>query len=412
MKKILYLSGYQIFPPFTGGHIRSANVVHGLARAGSEVRVYALGGRGSDYKKRLRSGASDIDQGITEYVNRGFLRGMVQSFFQRAQIAPIWQTILGLKKNLDPVLEEHLAWADTVVINHTYAYSFLRHAAGKTRILNSHNLEHRMWNEYWWQRWLISPLVKWLEKKAGLTADAIWCCASDEIEFYSSHGSKAQLLDVPNGIFPEHYKKDDAVRQAMRQRLGFKDEDQVILFVGSRYAPNRDAANFILDFAVKNQVFLQFNGIYFLLVGSVFKESYRATHVTCTGFVEDVVPYFHAADLAINPIEFGSGTNVKVFEYLAAHLPLVSTAFGARGFDLTDDEDYLHFNRSSLRDTLKKAYARHLTGDLSAMAAKAFARNQTRIDMRAITQQLIEQSSRHHVPPSSDSHRLSLIHDF
>ncbi len=39
----------------------------------------------------------------------------------------------------------------------------------------------------------------------------------------------------------------------------------------------------------------------------------------------------HAADVALNPMFGGSGTAVKMFDYMAAGLPVISTAVGARG---------------------------------------------------------------------------------
>ena len=41
-----------------------------------------------------------------------------------------------------------------------------------------------------------------------------------------------------------------------------------------------------------------------------------------------------AADVALNPVLHGSGTNLKVIEYLASGVPVVSTAFGVRGLDV------------------------------------------------------------------------------
>ena len=40
---------------------------------------------------------------------------------------------------------------------------------------------------------------------------------------------------------------------------------------------------------------------------------------------------YAAADLAINPVRIGSGTNIKMLDYMAAGLPVVTTDVGARG---------------------------------------------------------------------------------
>ena len=43
-----------------------------------------------------------------------------------------------------------------------------------------------------------------------------------------------------------------------------------------------------------------------------------------------------ASDVALNPIEFGSGTNLKMLQYMAAGLPILSTAAGIRGIERAD----------------------------------------------------------------------------
>ena len=55
-----------------------------------------------------------------------------------------------------------------------------------------------------------------------------------------------------------------------------------------------------------------------------------------TGPVEDVLPYFRAADVALNPMYEGAGVNLKVLEYLAMGLPTVTTRFGIRGLEVAD----------------------------------------------------------------------------
>jgi hypothetical protein len=51
------------------------------------------------------------------------------------------------------------------------------------------------------------------------------------------------------------------------------------------------------------------------------------------GFVDNISEIYQAADIAVNPILTGSGTNVKTIECLGAGLDLVSTEFGIRGYE-------------------------------------------------------------------------------
>ena len=41
----------------------------------------------------------------------------------------------------------------------------------------------------------------------------------------------------------------------------------------------------------------------------------------------------HASDIALNPVEMGSGTNLKLLQYMAAGLPILSTEAGIRGIE-------------------------------------------------------------------------------
>ena len=60
-------------------------------------------------------------------------------------------------------------------------------------------------------------------------------------------------------------------------------------------------------------------------------------NVVLAGVVTNVAKrtLLQSADLALNPMRTGSGTNLKIVEYFAAGIPVVSTPFGARGLEET-----------------------------------------------------------------------------
>lgn len=66
---------------------------------------------------------------------------------------------------------------------------------------------------------------------------------------------------------------------------------------------------------------------------------------------------FKMSDIAINPMFHGSGTHIKMFEYMAAGLPVVTTQIGARGIDAQNAKhliicDISEFDRN-IRDLLE-----------------------------------------------------------
>ena len=56
--------------------------------------------------------------------------------------------------------------------------------------------------------------------------------------------------------------------------------------------------------------------------------------ITVTGTVPDIRPYLWDAAVSIVPLRIGGGTRLKIYEAMAAGLPVVSTDVGAEGLDV------------------------------------------------------------------------------
>jgi glycosyltransferase involved in cell wall biosynthesis len=61
--------------------------------------------------------------------------------------------------------------------------------------------------------------------------------------------------------------------------------------------------------------------------------------IQVTGTVDDVRPYLWGSSLAIVPLRIGGGTRLKIYEAMAAKVPVVSTSLGAEGLDVRDGEN-------------------------------------------------------------------------
>jgi glycosyltransferase involved in cell wall biosynthesis len=103
-------------------------------------------------------------------------------------------------------------------------------------------------------------------------------------------------------------------------------------------------------------------------VGDVLKISGLPHNVRITGALseENKVAWLAAADIAINPMFSGSGTNIKMLDFMAAGLPTVSTPTGARGIDSSEtafavvtSEDFA----ATLRSYAADAAARKALGE-------------------------------------------------
>jgi hypothetical protein len=102
-----------------------------------------------------------------------------------------------------------------------------------------------------------------------------------------------------------------------------------------------------------------------------------------------VEPYFAAADIAFNGVFRGSGTNLKMAEFIAAKLPILTSTAGMRGYNLLDGEDCISFTQDSLADVLEQP-ALDDPGRLTAMADSAYEKNKRQIDMDWCVEPLVE----------------------
>ncbi len=103
-----------------------------------------------------------------------------------------------------------------------------------------------------------------------------------------------------------------------------------------------------------------------------------------TGPVKETFPYFAAADVALNPIQTGSGSNVKIFEYLAARLPVISTLFGARGTVLEPERDFVVFSEGDLKESLNHMIKTQSKAQWRKHAEMVWSRVEDSCDMTAI----------------------------
>jgi glycosyltransferase involved in cell wall biosynthesis len=117
-----------------------------------------------------------------------------------------------------------------------------------------------------------------------------------------------------------------------------------MVFCGSMdWLPNVDAVVYFLS-EVLPLIRDRLPGATFTIAGrapgaSVLKAARGLTGVRVTGKVEDMRPYLWGAKISIVPIRIGGGTRLKIYECMAAGVPVVSTTVGAEGLSYKDGED-------------------------------------------------------------------------
>lgn len=176
------------------------------------------------------------------------------------------------------------------------------------------------------------------ERLAAGTLDARSLRAMCEAE--RTLARRADVLLACSQIDADAYVREFGV-EPQRLHLGFKGanvpaqplarepvDPPVATFVGSDWPPNNEAA-----LRIATQVAPRLPQVRFRLVGSCCRSlpAQLPPNVEALGFVDDLDAALRRTTLALNPIESGSGINMKLLEYLTLGIPVLSTAFGARG---------------------------------------------------------------------------------
>jgi glycosyltransferase involved in cell wall biosynthesis len=238
------------------------------------------------------------------------------------------------------LVKELSARSDIVVHEFPFLYRHARKRRGQLLVYDAHNVEFDLQRAMlkgplgtllcryaWWLEWLI--------------------CRESDVVFATSPDDRSRLIElygvVPDKVFVAPNGVDVSVvtpaspaeRVNARRRLGLEGQE-ALLFVGTFHPPNNEAVGCLIA-----TVAPMLPGKLFVIAGDVARavEAVRLPkNVVCLDRVSDEAKtlLLRAADVALNPMSSGSGTNLKMLEYLAAGVPVVTTAIGARGLDLVD----------------------------------------------------------------------------
>lgn len=237
------------------------------------------------------------------------------------------------------IASEHIASADIVVFSHPWCYPGLASGLRPEQLVvyDSHNVETLLKTEALDEVAGSGPLLRQVaatEQALCLRSVLVLTCSQEDSGIYSRVFDlpPGKFRVVPNGAFTDRLQGSESIgRTSGRLDLGLPVDRPIAVFMGSLYGPNADAARYIADVlapACPDVFFLLVGG-----VGEVLQHRPMRPNLLATGVVDDARrdALLLAADVALNPMHAGSGTNIKMFDYMSAALPVLTTEIGARG---------------------------------------------------------------------------------
>jgi glycosyltransferase involved in cell wall biosynthesis len=334
-KKLTVAVTFPVFPPRGGGQARVFQLYRHLA-AWWDIEIVTLTHSGdAPFKQEIAPGVTEIRIPRTRAHDAEETRLSLG-----AGGVPVTDAAMPRLYSLTPEYSAALTGsasdADAVVASHPYLVDALMACApDKPLWFEAHNVEIDLKDKILSHSDTAQALLedtKTVERRCWEQAALIYACTQTDLDRLARiYGdTRAVRITVPNGVCVSEIPFTPlSGRRAVKARLG-AEHMPIALFIGSWHGPNLEAIERIIGFARRMPQ------VTFLVLGSgglAFGDHDLPMNLGLTGVVEDEMKalILSLADVALNPMTSGSGTNLKMLEYFAAGIPVISTPFGMRG---------------------------------------------------------------------------------
>jgi len=327
--RILIMSPMGVFPARSGGHSAVLEPAKILAHAGMEVTLFGYGIRRFEALRHFRPFLRRIEHNLTEYRHVS-IWNWVDYLHRGGSGIPAVNAFRFLTRSNPKMLRDIFMGADIIQYESPWLFPYC--PARKPRILIAHNVEARLSELDAKIPEAIRVQIAGRERDAWRQADLVLCFTGEDRDGLISRYGSREAFVLPIGVDIGSLRPATESQKAdARRKLGLEGKF-VVLFTGSRHLPNRNALA-LMDAWSKQ---ISDPDMMWVAAGSVGTRSKSRENFIQTGELPNLVDWFFAADCCINPLVDGSGMNVKVLEFLAHGLPVISTPFGARGIEMQD----------------------------------------------------------------------------
>ncbi|MEW6145840.1 MAG: glycosyltransferase [Thermodesulfobacteriota bacterium] len=178
--------------------------------------------------------------------------------------------------------------------------------------------------------YLLIPALKSGENKAVKLATETYVCSEKDRAYIEREFGQPNAFIIPNTVEIPELRPFTAVPN--------------LLFLGSDYGANIDAAEFLAE-KVWPYIQARFPGSKLIIAGippgKLKKRGAYAPGIEIPGFVDDLGSLYDRARVIATPILAGGGTRYKIIEAASYAKPVVSTEIGAEGIEFSPGKEIL-----------------------------------------------------------------------
>lgn len=225
-------------------------------------------------------------------------------------------------------------------------------------------------------------LIEFKEYAVGQIADLILPCSIIDLKELIKIGvPRRKIKVIENGV-------DISKIRFFGPNLKSKN----IIFLGNNfYQPNQDAIKLIYKHLYHSDILKDFK---FIIAGSTpetFIKKYSSENFIFLGYVDDLNNIFKNATLAIAPLTTGSGTRLKLLNYLSAGIPTLTTTIGAEGLELNSQEIITNDNIDEYPEIIRRIISSKYIYEMALMGRKKVEK---KYDWRVISSKAVKYYSK------------------
>jgi len=378
--RLAFVSLYQAYPPISG----AAQVTYNCARLAPSTSLL------------VQCAEQDAVEQI-ENLTIVSLRQHASSRLKKLVLIPA--TIAQIRREIvkfrpDYVVLEGASWAGYLLL---LVAALSKAVPGMKIVYHAHNVEYLLRQGR--ENRLIAAITRLAEGRILASCDQSFAVSREDFNrFASLYGIVPDLL--PNGVDCGAARPSAAAINEVKERFRLTEES--VLFMGLyAYPPNTEAVRFLVE-EVMPELLSQRPNLRLVVTGGGPLNA--PSWLISTGILprHDLEAVLYSCRAGVAPIFQGSGTRLKILEYMAAGLPVVSTRKGAEGLGLEGEREVLYaetgaeFQGALLRILSDQTLSETLSNQAAQLARSKF-------DWIPLLRQFASQLEHHGMPSTRRS---------
>lgn len=348
--RLLFVCSRYLFPIDSGGKIRTVNVLRGLKGGAFELWLASPSPLESNAPQPHET--QDICDRFLSWpdASRGalFQWSRMRHLVSRLPVAVATDNSQSGRRTVAQALGE---LPDIVVVDFPHAAVLAPPPYPCASVIFTHNVEAEIFHRHAKVAGSAARRAIWrnqarkmerYERELLPRFTAVVAVADRDKDYFQRHYGIDTVSVIPTGVDLDYFAYAEGVPLGAGDKTG-----GTVVFTGSMdWMANVDGVEFFMD-AVWSEITRVRPHVKCVIVGRsppqslVERAKARNLNWEFTGFVDDVRPFVHNAQVYVIPLRVGGGTRIKVYEAMAMGCPVVSTRIGVEGLPVENGQHYV-----------------------------------------------------------------------